>query len=116
MKRNDFTSFDEFENSNTSGNMETVTVIKENEWFKVDLMTECKSYKTALNRFFNMLSDIPLLMEWKNEMIESCENGYFKCNDMMMSDGTYNTEPCFAWEVEQLDDNLFYIFLNRKIF
>ena len=113
-KRNDFTSFEEFHLSGTAGNYEEVTVICENGWIKTDLLTECKSYKTALRRFFKALADIPAIVEWLPGMLEAAENGCFKMNDNTMADGTRNPCTCYAYEIEELDNGLWYIFLNVR--
>lgn len=113
MKIRFFDSFAEFEMSGTAGNYEEVTVIRENGWIKCDLMTECKSYKTALRRFFKALANVPEVSGWYEDMSESAENGYFQMNDNMMADGTRNPFPGYAWEIED-HDGAWYIFLNVK--
>ena len=115
MKRYDFNSFEEFSESGTAGEYEALTVITENGWIKADLMTECKSWKTALRRFFKLLDpngNDPAFEGWYECMSESAENGFFKLNDRMMADGTRNPFPCYAYEIEALDENRWYIFLN----
>lgn len=114
MKRYDFNSFDEFEESGISGEWEAVTVVHENGWVKCDLMTDCKSYKTAIRRFFKMLGNDGIFEGWQECMIESAENGYFKLNDAELADGTRNKDRHFAYEIESLDENGWYIFLNLR--
>lgn len=93
MKTRFFNSFAEFDMSGTAGNYEEVTVIRENGWIKCDLMTECKSYKTALRRFFKALANVSEVSGWYEDMNESAENGYFQMNDNMMADGTPEPLP-----------------------
>ena len=114
MKRRDFNSFDEFHESGTAGNYEEVTVIHENGWVKSDLLTECKSWKTVLRRFFKMLGNDGIFEGWKETIEESIENGFFTMNDFTLSDGSKNPFPGYAFEVEEIDENVWYIFLNLK--
>ena len=108
-----FDSFEEFDLSGTAGNYEEVTVVRERGWVKCDLLTECKSYKTALRRFFKALADVPEVSDWYEGMRESAENGYFSGNDFTMADGGRNPVPGYAWEIED-HDGAWYIFLNVK--
>lgn len=114
MKRYDFNNFDEFSAAEVSGERETLTVVTENGWIKADLMTECKSWKTALRRFFKALdpNNAEEFKGWYECMRESAENGYFKMNDSRMADGSRNPYMSFAWEIEEMDDGEWYIFLN----
>lgn len=114
MKRYDFTSFADFEESGIAPEREAVTLIRENGWFKADLMTECKSWKTAVNRFFKALENVPEFDGWKDFLRESAENGYFKDNDSTMADGSRNEFQSFAWEIEPIDESQWYIFLNIR--
>lgn len=112
MKRKDFTSFEEFEqyqeDTNRENFYEEVCVIRENGWFKADLMTNTKSAKVAINRFFRVL---PELAVWKEFLKESISNGCWKDNDFTMA-GSRNTNPSFAWEVDTSNEDEVYIFLN----
>lgn len=115
MKRYDFNSFEEFSESGTAGEYEVLTVVTENGWIKSDLLTECKSWKTALRRFFKLLdpdNSNPAFDGWYECMRESAEGGLFKMNDSMMANGTRNPFPCYAYEIEAIDENIWYIFLN----
>lgn len=115
MKRYDFYSFDEFDQSGTAGEYEALTVLHKSGWIKCDIMTECKSYKTALRRFFKMIGDDPHFEGWYESMREAAENGYFKMNDFVMGNGEKNPLPGYAYEIEELDEGLWYIFLNIKV-
>ncbi len=114
MKRYDFTSFEQFEQSDTVGKLETLTVIDENGWLKSDITTKCKSWKTALRRFFKLFGDDPRLNDWYECMKDEAENGYFKANDLILADGSRNEFPSFAYEIEEIDKGIWYIFLNIK--
>lgn len=114
MTRHDYNSFWEFSESCNAGKYEDVTVIREHGWIKTDLMTECKSYKTAIRRFFKMLADIPEIADWEECLVESAENGYFKLNDSMMADGSKNTSPSYFYEIEETMEGVWYIFLNVR--
>lgn len=114
MKRYDFNSFEEFSDAEVAGEWEALTVLAENGWIKADLMTECKSWKTALRRFFKALNPNgdEEFSGWYECMTESAENGYFKGNDFTMADGSRNQCPSYAWEIEEMNDGEWYIFLN----
>lgn len=114
MKRYDFNGFEEFSDAEVAGEWEALTVVTENGWIKADLMTECKSWKTALRRFFKALDpDSAEEFEgWYECMRESAENGYFKGNDFTMADGSRNPYTSYVWEIEEMNDGEWYIFLN----
>lgn len=107
MKIRFFDSFAEFDMSGTAGNYEEVTVIRENSWVKCDLMTECKSYKTALRRFFKALVNVPEVSGWYEDMKNAVDGGCFKAQDI------YHSDPGYFWAVED-HDGAWYIFLNVK--
>lgn len=109
-----FENFESFHDSDTAGEYERITIIRENGWINCDLMTECKSFKTAIKRFFNNLTFIPEIAEWLDFVLESCECGTFKCNDFTMGNGEKNDTPGYAWEVEEINDCVWYIFLNVR--
>ncbi len=111
MKRYDFNSSEAFEESNLPCEDNVVVAITEDGWFKADLMTACKRWKTAVNRFF---AACPEIAHWKEEVIESIESGYWKSNDVRFANGMLNPFYSFSWEVEEEDDGLWYIFLNEK--
>lgn len=104
IKVDNYASFDEFSASGTAGNWNTITVIREDGWIKSDLMTECKSYKTALRRFFDNLKDVPEVAEWRDCITESCECGCFEGNE----------PQSYAWAVEEINEGEWYIFLNTR--
>jgi hypothetical protein len=107
MKIRFFDSFAEFEMSGTAGNYEEVTVVRENGGIKCDLMTECKSYKTALRRFFKALANVPEVSGWYEDMKNAADGGCFKAQDI------YHSDPGYFWAIED-HDGAWYIFLNVK--
>lgn len=112
IKTTVYNSFEQFEQDNCAMDYEHMTVVNENGWIKADLLTECKNWKTALRRFFNAHPDQRVVDDWRECMIESAENGYFKDNDSTLASGEHNPFFSYAYEIEQLDDSLFYVFLN----
>ena len=114
IKRNYFNSFEQFHESNTAGNWEELTFINENGWKKVDLTTNTKSWKVAVNRFFKAIGNDVDFNGWKECIVESCENGYFSDNDGTMADGSKNKFPSWSYGVEQIDESGWYIFLNVR--
>lgn len=117
MKTYEFKSFAAFHMAEVAGEYEALIVVNENGWVKSDLLTECKSWKTAVRRFFKALAvRYPeIAEEWEEGTKESAENGYFKGNDYMMADGSRNEFPRYAWEIEEISEGVFYIFLNVKL-
>lgn len=111
ITRRDFSSFDAYHDSGVATRDDLVAVIKEDGWIKADLSTECKRWKTVVHRFFSVLPDCA---EWEEAIIESVEYGYWKQNDCIMGDGSRNPYPGYSWELEYLDDDLWYIHLNVK--
>ena len=88
--------FNEIPDDNLSSIDEKVFVLYDSRgWICSDCTTACKSYKTALRRFFKVLTENSetALSGWYAEILESCENGYFKMSD---------TESGFHWGVEEV--------------
>lgn len=79
MKTFYFDNFDDFEESGVAGEYEVTAIVKKDHCNNLcaDLMTECKSWKTAIRRFFKSLTDYPEFNGWQDGILESCENGYF---------------------------------------
>lgn len=61
MKTFYFDNFDDFEESGVAGEYEVTAIVKKDHCNNLcaDLMTECKSWKTAIRRFFKSLTDYP---------------------------------------------------------
>lgn len=112
MKTRLFRSFDEYHDAEVASNYEEADIITENGKISADLMTECKTWKTALRRFFNAVAGIPELAEWKDCLTESCENGYFadaeRVWDREKSESVFTGS--WAYGVED-HDGAWYVFL-----
>ena len=91
LKVVEFESFEAFEESGLSGKFEVVTIVKGGSHGKkhvcADLMTECKSYKTAIRRFFKALEGDSRFDGWREGIEESCENGYFADKEQYWESG-----------------------------
>lgn len=115
MKTLYFNNFEEFDNAEVAGQFEVVTIVKNerHNTMCADLMTECKSYKTALNRFFKALENYPQFAEWKDGILESCECGYFTQAETYWNDETNKSEYRGGWHYTIEDnDGSFYVCLN----
>lgn len=67
-----------------------------------DMTTSCKKAETAVRRFFSAIdpNKYPELAEWEPFLKEAMEGGLFKQADQ---------EAGWAWEVQALDDNTYYV-------
>lgn len=86
-------------------------VINNGNKIMMDMFTDCKSWKTALRRFGKQFGDIigeDIIKEWIDAMRECCEDGYF--NDTTGWRPEWN--GTYSWQVEEIDENKWYIFLN----
>lgn len=108
----EYRSMNEFEQDENSQGNERLTVVRENGWIKADLLTECKSWKTAVRRFFANHPDSRVIDDWQGCMTEGAENGFFKDSDYMLANGTKNEFFSYCYEIEEVGDGLWYIFLN----
>lgn len=76
----EFENFDQYEESRVSGESEVIAIVGggKNGTVCADLMTECKSWKTAVKRFFGALEGDARFEGWKDSVAESAENGFFE--------------------------------------
>lgn len=110
IRRNDYTSQEQFEQSGTAIEYNTVTVIKEDrgnhgKWMCMDIMTECKRPKTAIKRLFSVLTDDEIRGElnWReSDTLELVENGCFNLYE----------EGEFSFGCEENQEGLWYVWLN----
>jgi len=111
MKTMYFDNFDEFEKSQTAGQYEVVSIVKNEKYNTLcaDLMTDCKSYKTAIKRFFKSLKDYPMFGGWEEQLLESCENGIWSAKETD-ENGEYYAGG-WHYTVED-NDGSFYICVN----
>ena len=117
MKTFYFDNFDDFEESGVAGEYEVTAIVKKDHCNNLcaDLMTECKSWKTAIRRFFKSLTDYPEFNGWQVGILESCENGYFSDKEIYFEGGkSVYCKGGYFWEVENYDD-CWYICLNVPV-
>jgi len=113
---NSFDDFSEFMDNKEEYEYDELVIITENNQIAVDLQTECKSYKTAINRFFQACASIPEFEGWEESILESCGNGYFQEASTIWNSETCRSEYTgdYAWQVEATDENLWYITLKVR--
>lgn len=114
IKTTTFTSFTAFEESTVLGAWEHVAIITENGHISADLMTKCKSWETALRRFFKAVQDVPDLAEWADGLRESCENGYFEDCSQVWDGGKLTYTGDWAYCVEN-HDGAWYVSLTVRV-
>lgn len=117
MKTFYFDNFNDFEESGVAGEYEVTAIVKKDHCNSLcaDLMTECKSWKTAIRRFFKSLTDYPGFNGWQDGILESCENGYFSDKETYFEGGkSVYCKGGYFWEVENYDD-CWYICLNVPV-
>ena len=108
LKVKEYSSFEAFEQDEHRQDVDLVAIVnKPNGMVCADLITDCKRWKTAVNRFFKALAGDERFNYWRDGIIEAIENGYWK--DKEVIDGKYTGG--YFWEVEDLDGR-FYICLN----
>ena len=77
-----------------------------------DAEYECKSWKTAIKRFFRALASDSRFDGWYDAIQEACENGYFKDKSTVWENGKSVFTGDYFWEVEFIDENRWYICLS----
>lgn len=119
-----FNSFEEYERwterFENASDYEMIPCAIDDGWkISLDMFTECKSYKTALKRFAKAFDEIEKsagIETWVEGMKESCENGYFADKltywDKEEERRRAKEFGTYAWGVEQIDERLWYVFLN----
>lgn len=105
MKRFDFKSIEELDDT-IIGEREVLTVVTEKNWIMCDLVTECKSWKTALRRFFKLIESDKAPFDGMYD----CMRGY---GEYGLFEKTYRT--IYTYKIEALDENLWYIYLIVRI-
>lgn len=123
MKFTNYTEYecwtDTFENP---GEYEEIPVAIDDGWkISMDMITSCKSYKTALRRFEKTFSEVSgEIAAWVEFMKESCEAGFFRDSTGWMpawsNDPEVIKENCkngiYSWGVEETMEGYWYVFLN----
>ena len=93
---------------------ETVDILRQASQFgtkfSADLMTSCKKATTAVKRFFSAIDPkkYPALNDWKEEILESVQNGVFSGKDMY--NGMFTGQ--YSWGVEAPNEDSYYVYLN----
>ena len=83
----------------------------------MDMFTDCKTWKTALNRFKKAFGDYNEdVKAWIDGIYESYESGYSH-DECYYSTHELDKELCekygsYGWGIEEVDDGRWYIFLN----
>lgn len=118
-----FDSMDQFstwfeEEGHEMNDENVVTIVKDNDWIRIDIDTHCVRPSTAVRRMFAQLKDIPEVEGWEEVMLEhikTVESDWcWKSNDATMADGTTNKYQTFAYSIEDLDSDHWYVFLNVR--
>ena len=82
----------------------------------MDMLTDCKSYKTALNRFKKAFGDYNEdVKAWIDGLYESYECGYTHDElhyDTKELEKEYSKYGTFSWGIEEVDEGRWYIFMN----
>ena len=108
LKVKEYSSFEAFEQDEHRQDVDLVAIVnKPNGMVCADLITDCKMWQTAVNRFFKALAGDERFDGWQETITECIKEGFWQ--DKALTDGK-NTVGYF-WEVEDLDGR-FYICLN----
>ena len=79
-----------------------------NDGYNMDMFVESKTWRGALRKFQDVFGKInDDINKWIDGMREAANDGFFK-----QSSGNTDTNNCFSYEIEDLGDNQFYIYLN----
>lgn len=125
-KTREFANFAEYEKwinqfENCADFQEIPCLIDDGWKISADMFTECKSWKTALNRFEKAFSNANSeLSPWIETIKEGCENGIFENTTGWMP--AWTTDPkeaeelakdgIYCFGVEEIAEGYWYIFLN----
>ena len=117
-----FNSFDEYETYyENHEHFDYVTdVLDDGKIVSADAEIGCKSWKTAIRRFFNAVGDIEAFDGWEECMTEAAENDCFELKSIAY---LWNEETCryeykytgdYAYTIEQIDDDCWYVSLRVR--
>lgn len=120
MKTKKFNSFEAYEAwTEQFDNCEYcyIPAIIDDGWkISMDMFTDCKSWKTALNRFKKAFGDYNEdVKAWIDGLYESYECGYthdectYATKELEKERSRYGT---FSWGIEEVDEGRWYIFMN----
>lgn len=111
-KRVDYYSMEAYEEDNAPS-AGCVTVVHDNGWLLCDLTTCCKRPQTAVKRLFDQLHE-PILADWYEYMNEAVCCGIMNDTDVYGIGRSRNPHCIFSWAVEEVDDGIWYVFLNVR--
>lgn len=111
VKVKEYANFDEFENDESRRDYELVAIVNKPNGVCADLMTECKQWRTAIDRFFKALEGDSRFDGWKENIVESCENDFWDDASRIWEDGKLKYTGDYSWGVED-HDGRWYVFLN----
>lgn len=124
-KMKKFASYAQYEDwtdgfENTSEYEEIPVVIDDGWKISIDMVTPCKTYKTALRRFEKTFQEVDGIAEWIECMRESCEGGLFI--DTSGWKPAWTNDPVeikefakngfYTWGVEEISEGYWYVYLN----
>lgn len=108
LKVKEYSSFEAFEQDEHRQDVDLIAIVnKPNGMVCADLITDCKMWQTAVNRFFKALAGDVRFDGWKECIEEAIKSGIWKEKETF--DDKYTGG--WFWKVEDLDDS-FYICLN----
>lgn len=109
LKVKEYRTMDDFEMDPDRMSHETVAVVnKADGYVCADVVTACKSWHTALDRFFKALANDPRFDGWKDTIEYGVKTLGWK--DRETVNGQYTGG--WFWEVENLGNGSWYISLN----
>ena len=120
LKVKEYDSFEAFEQDEHRQDVDLVAIVnKPNGMVCADLITDCKMWQTAVNRFFKALARDERFDGWQETIAESIKAEIEACKRTEMKlNGVRKREELngryiggWYWEVEDLDGR-FYICLN----
>lgn len=109
----EFSSQDEFENSDIAGKENVITIIKEKGVSKMDVTMTLKYLKSALKNLYAALKDYPDIAAFIEGFIEEY-NDYGRVANYSGKNDRENGCWCHSYGIELFDDSI-YIFVNQKI-
>lgn len=96
---------------------EDIPVLIDDGWKRaIDMMTECKSWKTALRRFEKTFGSVPEVSDWIPFLRESAECGCFS-DRLSYYDKEYERKMViesgsYSYGIEEVSEGTWYIYLN----
>lgn len=110
IKVKEYDSFHQYELDEHSSDYDLVAIVNFNVRVCADLQTECKNWRTAVNRFFKALDGDSRFEGWKDSITGYVEGGIWKDHE---TDREGNSTGGWSWGVEG-NDGIWYIFLSVR--